>query len=662
MNRLANESSPYLIQHKDNPVDWWPWCPEAFATAKTMNLPIFLSIGYSSCHWCHVMAHESFEDTTVAQLLNEQFISIKVDREQRPDIDALYMEAVQVMTGSGGWPMSVFLTPDGKPFFAGTYFPPQDSSGLPSFTTVINAISHAWIDQRSQLDLQAKQLSDALATRTNALIASNENQEVLDYDSLLNSAVSNLTTTLDTKWGGFGNAPKFPQSQLIELLLLHHKRTGSLESLKAARLTLNAMMSGGIYDHLGGGFARYATDSSWLVPHFEKMLYDQAQLARIYAIGHTITGDQNWKQIALETIEYVFNNLDSNGFGLYSSQDADSEGEEGKYYLWQRSEIEEELGENAGAFIEHYGVSDSGNFEGSNILYLAKFGKLQHNQEVEDAKLTLRRKRSQRIPPNLDDKIILEWNAMFISSLIQVGFMLDCEDFIQTGTSLLDLLESKMYLNSRWMRISHNGTVSQTAFSSDYAHIVDAYTRAYEATGLSVYLEKASQFAHQMLDIFEDLDRGGLYYSGEDQEKLIVRTKDIYDGAIPSANSIASRSLIRLSLLTGEDRFQIAAKKLTNLASPLMVEYPHAFPIVLDNLNMISGGATEIVIPGIKRGLITALKKRWLPTCVTAFGDPFDSPIWQNREPGFAYICKGFTCLQPLSNPNELNTTLDLLK
>ncbi len=507
MNHLANQSSPYLVQHKDNPVDWWPWCTEALDLAKSMDRPIFLSIGYASCHWCHVMAHESFEDPETAAYLNDHFISIKVDREERPDIDALYMEAVQAITGSGGWPMSVFLTPDARPFYAGTYFPPRKTGGMSSFTSVLGALNDAWKNRRDEVEQQADQVRSAIASRTSVgkrsfNIGTGRGQEFLE------TAATMLMQSFDGKWGGFGPPPKFPQTNLIELLFNHYLISHDSQELMAASLTLDAMCSGGIFDHIGGGFARYSVDEKWMVPHFEKMLYDQAQMARIFAIGWALTKNPGWKQVATETVEYVLRDLHANESGLFSSQDADSEGVEGKYYLFTVSELREILGDAADEFIEHYGVTSRGNFEGSNILSLPKRGDLTRTTELEAARQRVLDARYKRIPPALDDKVILEWNAMFISTLAQIGFMMDRADWIAKSESLVQFLENNMRPSGRWMRIWHQGSTSQPAFASDYAHTLDAYTRLYEATGKARYLASA-QTTHSSFWIFSKTGKTG---------------------------------------------------------------------------------------------------------------------------------------------------------
>lgn len=606
------------------------------------------------------MAHESFEDHATADYLNRHFVCIKVDREERPDIDALYMEAVQAMTGSGGWPMSVFLTPDGRPFYAGTYFPPHQSGGIASFTAVLNALSDAWSNRRAEVEQQADQVSRAIALRTR-VDKTNFGIDMARSSDFVEAAAVRVLESFDPQWGGFGSAPKFPQSSLIEVLFNYYRRSGSPQVLEAATTTLDAMCSGGIYDHIGGGFARYSVDETWLVPHFEKMLYDQAQLAKIYAIGWSVTRNPNWKQVVTETVDYVLRELHKPASGLFSSQDADSEGVEGKYYLFSVGELRAILGNEAKRFIDHFGATEKGNFEGSNILFLPTRGALLRSSELEAARLKVFNYRSQRVPPGLDDKVILEWNAMFIASLAQIGFMLDRDDWIAKSESLMEFLEHNLRQDGRWMRIWHQGKVSQPAFASDYAQLVDAYTRIYEATGKSKYLSNADTCARHLIDLFEDKDHGGFFTVGTDQEQLIARTKDLFDGAVPSTNSISARSLARLSKLTDAPEFKTSASGVIQLLAEGVAHHPGAFSVLVQAMSLLNRDSQEIVIPGDQPRLIEQLKGRWLPDAVVAFGEAFNSPLWTGRQEGFAYVCRTFSCLQPISQPSDLADALNSL-
>lgn len=660
MNRLADQSSPYLAQHKDNPVDWWPWCEEALGFAQSSQRPIFLSVGYSSCHWCHVMAHESFENPETAQFLNDNFVAIKVDREERPDVDAIYMEAVQAMTGSGGWPMTVFLLPDGSPFYGGTYFPPTARAGLPGFMDLLIAISDAWRERRPQIILQSQQLKAALEERTHFGSQSTTFDLNSGTDQLARAAEV-LLANHDPHWGGFGGAPKFPQANLIELLFHHYLVEKSASSLAAASLTLDSMISGGMYDHIGGGFARYSVDSQWTIPHFEKMLYDQAQLTRIYTIGWSITGNENWRQVVAETVEYVLRDLSAPGEALFSSQDADSQGEEGRYYTFEKPEIEEMLGQQAQIFMEHYGMGPHGNFQGRHLPVLMRRGDLQRDPRLEFMRQKVLSQRQKRIPPALDDKVILEWNAMFISALAQAGFTFGRDDWIDESRRLMQLIESRHHLEGRWMRIWRRGSLAQKAFAADYAQLIDAYTRLYESCGDRQYLIKAEQCAKDLRRLFEDTGEGGFYTTASDQEHLFHRTKDLLDGAIPSANSVAARSLARLAKFTDDHALRSCSKKILDLAGNALSNHPNAFPLLVQTARLLGNQSWEIVIPGFEETLIGAIRGRWIPDAIFAFGEPLPSPLWHGRVKPMAYLCRGFSCLQPISDPSELAQALDSL-
>lgn len=660
MNRLSQQSSPYLAQHKDNPVDWWPWCDEAFMVAKQRNIPIFLSIGYASCHWCHVMAHESFENQEIAQYLNLHFVSIKVDREERPDVDSLYMESVQAMSGSGGWPLSVFLFPDGRPFYGGTYYPPFSKGNMPGFPTVLETIVEAWTHKRSDLEAQANYLRDAIIERTS--YERNDESDIIDKSKdLWDVAVSNIIKRFDRTNGGFGSAPKFPQSSLLEVLMAYYLDNKSEEVMQVVRTTLDAMCRGGIYDHIGGGFARYSVDAKWQVPHFEKMLYDQAQLSKIYTIAWTLTKDEHWKNVAIQTVEYALRDLYKDGQGFFSSQDADSEGVEGKYYLFSKSEIEKYLGDSAAKFIKTFGISEMGNFEGSNILHIPDNVEISDSDKLEEQKRTMLGIRYNRVPPALDEKVILEWNAFMVANMVEAGFIFAKDHWIDKGLDILDFLESQMYKNKRWLRIWKDGTSSQLAFASDYAHIVNAYTRAGESSGKAIYIDKATKYANQMLDLFEDENEGGLFTAGKDQETLMVATKDVLDNSLPSANSMAGYALGRLARLTGDHRLLVAAEKIVSLAGATLESYPHAFPVVLLALPYLGNQSSEIVIPGTPRELLDATRSRWTPNLVMAYGERYPSPIWEGKSEGYAYLCKGYVCSEPTNQATTLSNTLENL-
>jgi uncharacterized protein YyaL (SSP411 family) len=635
-NRLESETSPYLRQHADNPVDWYPWGDEAFEAARTRDVPILLSVGYSACHWCHVMAHESFEDPAVAGVMNELFVCVKVDREERPDVDAVYMEAVQAMTGAGGWPMTVFLAPDGRPFFGGTYYPPD------AFVPLLQAVSTAWRDKRGELDEQAERLTDAI--RRSAAVAAGgppPGARVLD------DAVENLLGQVDQQWGGFGRAPKFPQTMSLDLLL----RRGVVEPVV---LSLDAMASGGIYDHLGGGFARYSVDDRWLVPHFEKMLYDQALLARVYLHAWQVTGLERYLQVVEETVGYVLRDLAAPAGGWCSAEDADSEGEEGRFYLWSLDEVREVGGPAA---VEWYGVTATGNFEGRNILTRPVRGDLLRPDEVEAARRALFERRATRVRPGLDDKVLTEWNALFLSTLAEAAAATRRLDWAEAAVANGEFLLANLRVDGRWHR-SWQGQAKHLAFAADHAALVDAFTRLGEATGQARWTEAAIEAADALLELFWDDEGGGVFTTGHDAERLVARQKDLLDNATPSASSTTALALLRLSALTGDDRYRVAAQAILAMLGPVAGQHPTAFANLLAAIDLDVRGATELVIPGDVPELVAVARERWRPNTVLAWGEPYDSPLWEGRTPGLAYVCREFTCRNPIASPAELRALL----
>jgi uncharacterized protein YyaL (SSP411 family) len=669
VNRLAKETSPYLRQHADNPVDWYPWGDEAFARAKETDSPIFLSIGYSACHWCHVMAHESFENPETAATLNRSFVSIKVDREERPDVDAVYMEAVQAMTGSGGWPMSMFLTPDGRPFFGGTYFPPDDRHGSPSFTTVLEALTDVWTDRRSEVEQQADELSRAVTERSvitrptvTGAAASGETGGAEQSD-LLDAAVIELAERFDDAWGGFGPAPKFPHPTLIDTALRHASQTGAALSRQMATTTLDAMDAGGIHDHLGGGFARYSTDGQWLVPHFEKMLYDQAGLLRSYVHGWQVTGNPDYLHVAERIIDYVSSELTSPAGGLYSAEDADSEGVEGKFYVWTPAEVTEAVGpQAAGEVSEWFGVTPGGNFEGSTILRRPLGAPLTGPPAIEEGRRRLFEYRSHRVRPGLDDKVLTEWNAMFCSALLEAAAASGRSDWGKLAVTVGEFLwrELRRPADGRWLRSwQAEGGARHLAYAADYAWLVDCFTRLGELTGIALWMERAIDTADGLIDLFHDDAGGGFFTTGRDAEALIVRTKEVFDGATPAANSVAALSLVRLGALTGSDRYRSSATEIVDLLGDLLSKHPTAFATTLLAAHLLAHGTIEIVVVGDRPDLVDLVHRRWLPEAVLAWGEPTPSPLWEGREPGQAYVCHNYACLLPAADPDTLVAQLD---
>ena len=661
MNRLAAESSPYLRQHADNPVDWFPWGSAAFDAARTRNQPILLSIGYSSCHWCHVMAHESFEDDATAAVMNEHFVNIKVDREERPDVDAIYMEAVQALTGRGGWPMTVFLTPEGEPFFAGTYFPPESRHGMPGFRDLLARIGEAWTDANADVRAQAAELTAAIGRA--ARLAPDPHLPGADAQD---RAVDGLRAQYDAAWGGFGSAPKFPHSMALDALLRTHARSGDADILQIVTNSLDAMASGGIYDHLGGGFARYSTDAQWIVPHFEKMLYDNALLVRTYLHAWQVTGKSRYLQVVDEVITYVLRDLRSPQGGFYSAEDADSEGVEGKFYVWTPEQVQMVLGDDAPEFLNWYGVTDEGNFEGRNILWRPSRGDLIRPASVELSRQRLFQAREMRIRPGLDDKVLTEWNGLMLSSLAEAAFVTSNHQWLtaalRNGEFLLDAMRRP---DGRWLRSWQEaaaglpGGARHLAVAADLAAVVDAFTRLAEASGQARWISAATETADQMLDLFWDDEHGGVFSTGSDADALITRPKDISDGAIPSANSAAVNALLRLAALTGARRFADRAEDILRLLAPLAVQQPMGFAHVVTALDQVLSGFTEIVIPGDNQELLDVLRLRYQPDVVIAWGEPYDSPLWDARDNGHAYVCRNFTCNLPATTPAALVTQLE---
>ncbi len=656
MNRLAEETSPYLQQHKDNPVDWYPWGDDAFERARTDDKPILLSVGYAACHWCHVMAHESFEDPATAEVMNSLFVNVKVDREERPDVDAIYMEAVQALSGHGGWPMTVFLTPDGRPFFGGTYYPKTSRQGLPSFTEICRAMAHIWDEQRDDVMAQAGQLTVALS-RAGEMSPSGG---PLPGAEAVAAARHTLLQRFDHVWGGFGGAPKFPQSDLLELLLRAHEADRHPDTMDMVTVTLDAMAAGGMYDHLGGGFARYATDPAWMVPHFEKMLTDQGLLASVYLHAWKASGEERFLQVATETIDYVRRDLRHPDGGFYSSEDADSEGVEGKFYVWDQAEIEAVVGETSAEAIKWWGVSPAGNFEGANILHRPARGELARTPAVEEARRALFEVREKRVRPGLDDKVLTEWNGLFVAALAEAAAATGRADWLddaRTGAEFL--LANLRRPDGRWLRAWQGGKPGRhLAFAADYAAIVDAFTRLGEATGEARWVAEARSAADAMLELFWDDNAGGLFTNGTDAETLITRGKDLIDNAVPSANGNAALALLRLGALVGEGYYSQRAEDILGLLAPLVLQHPTAFPRALAGIDLVAAGVIEVAVIGDRPDLVAAVQARFLPHAVLAWGEPYPSPLFEEREDGLAYVCRNYTCQAPVADVEGLVTQL----
>ncbi len=669
MNRLADETSPYLRQHAENPVDWYPWGDEAFAAARAGDRPILLSVGYASCHWCHVMAHESFEDPEVASLMNDRFVNVKVDREERPDVDAVYMEATQALTGQGGWPMTVFLDPDGRPFFAGTYFPRQRRGGMISFPELVERIGELWHSRRDDLEEQAGQLTAALGRS-----AQLDPGDGLPGAGVLDDAVAQLARDHDPRGGGFGSAPKFPQAMSLDFLMgeLDADLAGAPEAGAPAdelaavvETSLDAMASGGIYDHLGGGFARYSVDARWLVPHFEKMLYDQALLARVYLHAWQVTGHARYRQVLDETVGYVLRDLRHGGGGFYSSEDADSEGEEGLFYVWTPADVvtaldgDEALAAEVSAF---YGVTPGGNFEGRTILNrLHARGDLARPPAIEEARGRLFAAREQRVRPGLDDKVLTEWNGLMLATLAEAAAATGRTDWLDAAVANGEfLLRELRRPDGRWLRSwQADGGARHPAYAADHAALVDAFVRLAEATGEARWLGEARATADALVALFWDPERGGAFTTGSDAERLVTRDKELMDNAIPSANSLAAVGLLRLAALTGEDRYRERAEDVLRLTGPLAARQPTAFGHLLGAIALSARGTTEVVVTGDRPDLVRAVQSRFLPRAVLAWGERYPSPLWEGREDGRAYVCRNYACELPVTDPDALARQLE---
>ncbi len=657
MNRLADETSPYLQQHKDNPVDWYPWGDEAFALAAATDRPVLLSVGYAACHWCHVMAHESFEDAVTAAMMNELFVNVKVDREERPDVDAVYMEAVQAMSGHGGWPMTMFLTPEGKPFFGGTYFPPQPRSGLSGFVQVCRAVADAWTDRREAVTEQAAELSAALG-RMGELAPSGGNRPGFQASRAARDA---LTASFDREWGGFGRSPKFPQPDTLELLLRLHARDDDEAALAMATTTLDAMAAGGMYDHLGGGFHRYSVDRRWLVPHFEKMLYDQALLVRACLHAWQLTGEARYLQVLSETVDYVRRDLRHADGGFFSSEDADSEGVEGRFYVWSADELMAVAGSDGAEAAEWWGVTEPGNFEGSNILHRRLRGDLRRPEGVERARIVLFDAREKRVRPGLDDKVLTEWNGLFVSALAEAAAATGRADWLADARTAGEFLLSALRRDDgRWMRSWHTGTAQHSAraqhlaYAGDHAALVDAFTRLAEATGEARWIVEARSVADALIDLFADPTNGGFFTTGSDAERLITRSKDVLDNALPSANAVAAVALHRLAALVGEDRYRQQAETVVALMADTLTNHPAALCHLLWAVELGTAPIVEVAVVGDRPDLVAAVQRQWLPGAVLAWGEPYPSPLFTARREGMAYVCRDYACNVPTGDVEEV--------
>jgi len=658
-NRLAQETSPYLLQHRENPVDWYPWGAEALDRAREEDRPVLLSVGYSACHWCHVMERESFEDEATAAYMNEHFVNVKVDREERPDVDALYMEAVQSISGHGGWPMTVFLDPEGVPFYAGTYFPPDESRGMPSFRMVMEAVVDAFERKREEIRERAGPTRERLGA-VGLIEPSPEPPEAARLDE----AMGRLQAAADRERGGFGGAPKFPPAADLELLLSRGEH-------EIVELTLDAMAAGGIHDQLGGGFARYSVDAAWLVPHFEKMLYDNALLARAYLHGWQALGHERYRRVCETTLDWMLREMRGPEGGFYSALDADSEGEEGRFYVWTPAQIRAVLGAAAEPVIEYYGVSERGNFEGASILHVAGHGvgrvALAYREELDPPGLAAARQalyeaRAKRVWPGLDDKRVASWNALAISALAEAGAVLGREDYLDAARRCADFVLTGMHDGEgHLLRTYKDGDARLNAYLEDHAFLLEALLTLYESSFEPRWFERARALADETIARFGDPERGGFFSTSTDHEQLIARRKEIGDHPIPSGNSAAALGLLRLAALSGEREYERRAEGVLRLFVEPAVRHPEAFAHLLRALDFHLSPTREVALVGDDlTELAAAVRSAFRPHLVLAGGpEGSEEPPLLRQRPSVegapaAYVCENFACRAPVTDPEEL--------
>ena len=681
-NKLIGETSPYLLQHAHNPVEWYPWGDEAFAKAKAEDKPLLVSIGYSACHWCHVMEHESFEDEKIAAIQNEHFVNIKVDMEERPDVDQIYMNFVQITTGRGGWPMNVFITPDKLPFFGGTYFPPGPRHGMPSWPQILQSIAEAWLERRDELMHSANEILGELRRMSISEAAIGGLDEALSE-----AGFQSFVRAFDATNGGWGGAPKFPQAMSMEFLLRYWKRTGNENALEMVRFTATKMANGGIYDQLGGGFHRYATDSIWLVPHFEKMLYDNAQLIRVFlhlyqiarspkSASQSDVGPEFFKRIAVETLEYVQREmLDATG-AFYSTQDADSEGEEGKFFVWTPEEIVSILGEKEGKeFCGGFDVTERGNFEGASILNI-KNG--DHADGPAAARNRLFKAREKRLKPFRDEKVLTAWNGLMLTAFAEAAAVLENDEYLEVAKRNAEFLLQNLQkpelggdlafpnrqasANSRLLRTWKDGKAKLNGYLEDYANLADGLIELYQVSGEEKYLAEAKRLADAMITEFWDAENGGFFFTSNDHEQLIVRNKDFFDNATPSGNSVAADVLLKLAKFYGDEKYERFAVMTLRLIAPQIKRYPSGFGRALSTLEFYFAESKEVAIVGERENeLAREVWSEYRPFKVVAMGaENEDSAVPLLVDRGFidgnptAYVCQNFVCSRPVSEVEEL--------
>ncbi len=703
-NRLSNETSPYLLQHADNPVDWYPWGDEALERAKAEDKPILLSIGYSACHWCHVMAHESFENEQIAGIMNSAFVCIKVDREERPDVDGIYMAAVQALTGSGGWPLTVFLTPDEKPFYGGTYFPPEDRGQMPGFPRVLDSMATAYADKKADVLQATSEITGRLAQMSSPQSSS----EPLN-DELFLAAFNALARGFDWENGGFGQQPKFPQPLVLDVVLRQWARTGASAVLEMVELSLEKMARGGMYDQIGGGFARYSTDDKWLVPHFEKMLYDNALLISLYSHTFQATNKPLYKRVVEETLDFVEREMSHASGGFYSAYDADSEGVEGKFYVWTSEQIDKILGESDGRVVRaYYGIEEDGNFEGDSILWLPRdldevATELEMSEDevlaiAERSRPKLYAERATRVPPGLDDKILVSWNAMMLTAFAEAGAAFDRPEWIERARSNATFLLDNLFDGSRLLRTwkaaepggkssprvkseaspriksenSNQGSAKIPGYLEDYASLGGALITLFESTFEQRWLDEATQLADRMIDLFWDESSDVFYDTGSDASNLFTRPRDVFDNAIPCGGSSAANFLLRLATHTGDMSYRTAAENTLQSIREYMEKSGSGFGGWLAALDYYLSSPKEIVVMGdskdaTTKSLLRQVHNRYIPNRVITGADapvtPAPTPLLEARvlinDSPTAYVCENYACQLPVTDPAELASQLN---
>lgn len=681
LNKLAEEKSPYLLQHADNPVNWYPWGREAFQLAKSEDKPIFLSIGYSTCHWCHVMAHESFEDEEVAELINNSFIPIKVDREERPDIDNIYMKVCQMMTGRGGWPLTIFMTADRKPFYAATYLPKESRYGRSGLKELIPEINKLWNNKRDELLDSANKITETLKQKTN------EKADKLLTEDIFHDVTQQLKREFDSKYGGFGNAPKFPIPHQNLFLLSYFYHFDEELALEMVEKTLKSMRCGGIYDHLGSGFHRYSTDRKWLLPHFEKMLYDQALLIYLYTVAYQITGDKIYKKTVEDVINYLNSKMLSHKGGFFSAEDADSEGEEGKYYIWRFNEIEDVLSEeNARKIIELYNIKPEGNFReersgkltGKNIMYLLNETGIKREYELVKERNKLYNQREKRVKPDTDDKILTDWNGLLIASLARAAFVFNNNSYLELAENVVNFIDEELFKEGILLHRYRKGEAAISGIIDDYTFLTWGLLELYQSSFKVSYLKRAVNLQEQLLENFWDENEGGFYYTSLEMSDLIIRSKEVYDGAVPSGNSVALMNLVKLSHLTGNHLYEEKAEELVKTFANQVKQNPVSYSLFLLGLENILLPYYDLIIVGEKedkgvKEILDFLKENYRPNVSILFIPPnkeskdyndliniagFVKDYQQIDNKTTFYLCKDYTCQLPVTEIDEVKNAL----